>query len=125
MTKLSEVLEDLKRASRLGAEIHFCAFGKEIYAFEEYDFHEPETFELSRFDECLIVDSLEQYAKSEGYWFNFERKLGGNEKASIWRGQEEVTFEGERFYYPEEIAAHEAPTRLQAALKCFLEVFGR
>jgi hypothetical protein len=119
--KLSEVLEDLKKVTEIGVEIRRNLYG-EVGYFDPNDYDDegyPDKV-LHWTDQALMVASLEQYAEFRGYWFVFGKQLHGeNYTARILKSKASAYDEMHEDY----CYVHYAPTRLQAALAAFLEVF--
>jgi hypothetical protein len=115
--KLLDILDDLKKASEIGV-FHFLqgaddnSFCITVDAESLYGSGVPlRIFGLGFYEQALIIAALEQWVESKGHWFEF-----GYQPSDVhfaWICHKEKDYAKANGY-----------TRLQAALKCFLEVFG-
>lgn len=127
--KLSDVLEDLKKVAEIGALFYRDVVTERIVvlcdtADQRLDIawarDELDRVTLDRQDQALIIDALEQYALyavPSAYYFDFATINSNFSKATLWK------FTGETFTAVE-ATTYVEPTRLQAALKAFITVFG-
>jgi hypothetical protein len=131
MLKLSEVLDDLKRASEIGARIKIIEH-KEKYAYT------AETFDASMDDDyygckcfyhkdvppglsALLVASLEQFAEPKGFSFVFGHGQAGGKRFKSARLASSSIVD-ENWMNTE---SYVAGTRLQAALSVFIFAFAK
>lgn len=123
--KLSNIKKDLKKVLKITGwpQYELETVGKPIPYFEmgenpSIDVY-PEDFEnrIHWKYQALIIAALEQYAESKGYWFENKKNWTSidESEACVFLCPEEPTAES---------AVATAPTRLQATLKAFVEVFG-
>ena len=119
MTLSNEIKEQLKQCEQLGVW-EFCKTTPHLSLFVpavDYDIVPLELWngKISRTVQCLLVESLEQFAENKGYWFEFYLVIndGYKQGAAIVRPASKTM---------QTYAKGEAPTRLQAALDAFLSV---
>jgi hypothetical protein len=123
--KLSEIKEHLQKCERIMSTFHLladsngfgstsaCIYFGQIGSQRNIVINDDQ---ITEFDQALIVAALEQFVESRGYWFDFEKKPYVpyfDHYATL------LKFNGR---FPEKVKQYYAPTRLQAALECFLAV---
>jgi len=123
--KLSDIKDQLKQCEKIGVW-EFCKTTPHLSLLVpavDYDIVPLElgrNGEMSRTVQCLLVESLEQYAESRGYWFEFSKfpkdKENPHSVSLFWILRSENLLDGE------DCINKEAPTRLQAALDAFLSL---
>jgi uncharacterized protein (DUF952 family) len=131
--KLSDVLEDLERVSEIANfGIDNLSMGeKESIVHPDqrivlkipkdnsrkFHYYNSANVLLDAYEQAFLVTALEQYAESKGYHFDFlyhRRTLSNVRHTANLYGDEDKPY----------TVTPGQPTRLQAALKAFLEVFG-
>jgi hypothetical protein len=122
--KLSEIKEHLQKCERIMSTFHLLADSNGFGSTSAYIYFGQigsqrniviNDDQITEFDQALIVAALEQFAESRGCFFEFMQARGHE----IFHGAK-IVKKQPRFF--ECLTICDAPTRLQAALECFLAV---